>query len=154
MGNYNIVTNDIYNYLLMMLLPLNYNVNPTKKYKMIHCCNYNVMAETQIKKKKVTLNVTISPYLKRKIDALVETEEFSSASDLTTTAITEFLLKHDMEQEEIGAVEILIELLQTEYGRKAINAILSQQKKSSKKIPVPERKNNKEEEYMGEGIVE
>ncbi|WP_440944986.1 hypothetical protein ACSAZL_12560 [Methanosarcina sp. T3] len=100
------------------------------------------MAGAQIKKKKVTLNVTVSPYLKRKIDALVETEEFSSASDLTTTALTEFLLKHDLEQEEIGAVEILIELLQTEIGRKAINAVL-QQKGSSPKIPVVEEAKSK-----------
>ncbi|MHC1757528.1 MAG: ribbon-helix-helix domain-containing protein [Methanosarcina sp.] len=124
------------------------------------------MAGAQIKKKKVTLNVTISPYLKRKIDALVETEEFSSASDLTTTALTEFLLKHDLEQEEIGAVEILIELLQTEIGRKVINAVL-QQKGVSPKIPVveearskikkikkEEKEDDEEGEYIGEVIFD
>lgn len=125
-------------------------------------CNNNMMAETQIKKKKVTINATVSPYLKRKIDALVETEEFSSVSDLTTTALTEFLYKYELEQEELGAVELLIELLNTEIGRMAINAVI-QKKGSSLKIPLVEesrsrikgiKKEEKEDEYIGEVIFD
>lgn len=100
------------------------------------------MTRAPIRKRKETLNVTISPYLKKKIEVLVETDEFSSASDLATTALTEFLAKHELEQEKMGAVELLVALLQTEDGRKALDAVLSKprkpcQKESKKQNPEP-----------------
>jgi len=45
------------------------------------------------KKNKANINVTVSPYISRKMDRLVTTETFSSISDLVSVALTEFLVK-------------------------------------------------------------
>lgn len=53
--------------------------------------------ELQPNRKKVTVNATISPYLVKKMDKLIEDEEFSSSSDLISIAVTEFLVRYPCE---------------------------------------------------------
>ncbi|MHC1757527.1 MAG: ribbon-helix-helix domain-containing protein [Methanosarcina sp.] len=50
-------------------------------------------------KKKNTLNVTVSPYLAKKVDKLVNERIFSSASDLVSLALSEFLVKFPDQKE-------------------------------------------------------
>lgn len=45
----------------------------------------------EIIRKKTTLNATVSPYISEKVNRLVEERRFSSASDLVSIALTEFL---------------------------------------------------------------
>lgn len=46
-----------------------------------------------IKRNKININATVSPYLSEKMVKLVADEKFSSVSDLVSVAITEFLMK-------------------------------------------------------------
>jgi Arc/MetJ-type ribon-helix-helix transcriptional regulator len=44
-------------------------------------------------RKKIPLCTTVSPYISKKVNRLVEEQEFSSASDLVSMALSEFLQK-------------------------------------------------------------
>ena len=44
---------------------------------------------------KETICATVSPYLKKQVDILVEAKEFSSRSDLVNIALTEFLTNYE-----------------------------------------------------------
>jgi hypothetical protein len=50
------------------------------------------------RKKKINVTITISPYLKKRLDMLVEDEEFSSISDLATIAFTNFLTEYKIQK--------------------------------------------------------
>jgi Arc/MetJ-type ribon-helix-helix transcriptional regulator len=53
-----------------------------------------------IKQKKDSIHATVSPYIKKQAEALVETEEFSSMSDLVSIALAEFIGKYTRDQKE------------------------------------------------------
>lgn len=53
-----------------------------------------------IKQKKESIHATVSPYIKKQAEKLVETEEFSSMSDLVSIALAEFIGKYQREQKE------------------------------------------------------
>lgn len=44
---------------------------------------------------KITISITVSPYIKKRADELVESKQFSSVSDLVNIALTEFITKLD-----------------------------------------------------------
>lgn len=50
-------------------------------------------------KKKMKLSATISPYLKKRVDELVESGVFVSASEFTGISFAEFLGRYDMYKE-------------------------------------------------------
>ena len=50
-----------------------------------------------IKQKKESIHATITPYVKRKAEELVASEEFSSMSDLVNIALAEFIGKYNRE---------------------------------------------------------
>ncbi|WP_091689704.1 hypothetical protein [Methanococcoides vulcani] len=52
-----------------------------------------------IKYKKESIHATVSPYVKKKAEELVATEEFSSMSDLVNIALAEFIGKYAKETE-------------------------------------------------------
>lgn len=52
------------------------------------------------KRNKESIHVTVSPYLKKQADQLVESEDFSSMSDLVSIALAEFIGKYYREQKE------------------------------------------------------
>ena len=51
------------------------------------------------KRNKATINATISPYLKRKLEVLADTDDFSSLSDVVAVACHEFLARYDANKE-------------------------------------------------------
>lgn len=54
---------------------------------------------TKIQYKKEKINATVSPYLKKRIDELVEKNEFSSISDFVSIASAYFLSDYDSREE-------------------------------------------------------
>lgn len=60
------------------------------------------MAEIQkgsnIRKKKENVTITLSPYLKKRLDVMVLSGDFSSLSDLATMALSEFVAKYESEK--------------------------------------------------------
>ncbi len=50
------------------------------------------------------------------MDRLVEDKEFESLSEFTQTALTEFLLKIDLESEKKTTLDVLVKLLKTSEG--------------------------------------
>lgn len=57
-----------------------------------------VQDKGRIQKRKVNVTVTISPYLKKQLDEMVDSEEFSSLSDLATMAFTEFVTIYNLKK--------------------------------------------------------
>lgn len=53
-----------------------------------------------IRKKKENVTITLSPYLKKQLDVMVESGDFSSLSDLATMALTEFVAKYNAEKKQ------------------------------------------------------
>jgi hypothetical protein len=49
--------------------------------------------------KKVNIRATVSPYLSKKMNRLVENEDFGSVSDVISVAVTEFLVKYQNKEE-------------------------------------------------------
>jgi Arc/MetJ-type ribon-helix-helix transcriptional regulator len=58
------------------------------------------MGDSKIEPKKEKLSATISPYLKDRIDTLVNDGKFSSASELTSTALAYFFGCYDVRMNE------------------------------------------------------
>jgi Arc/MetJ-type ribon-helix-helix transcriptional regulator len=90
------------------------------------------MAEQGIKRKKEDLHVTVSPYVKKKMDRLVGNKEFSSATDLTETALTEFLVRYEVESENANAIDILLKMLETPEGKAAFEKVTKEKQESTK----------------------
>ena len=55
------------------------------------------------KRKKNTICATVSPYIKKQVDELVASGDFSSMSDLVSIAISEFIGRYNREQKEKAA---------------------------------------------------
>lgn len=100
-------------------------------------------AESKAVRKKNTICATVSPYLKRKVDELVERGEFSSMSDLVSQSLAEFISKYESKKDEEknhqNSTELLLKaLLQTEEGKKllaSLSKIESQNnKENSRKV--------------------
>lgn len=81
------------------------------------------MSEAKIVKNKQSLHVTVSPYIRKKIDCLVSEKIFSSPTELTTTALTEFLVRLEVSKEEISAFELLMKIIQLPEGKQAFDKI-------------------------------
>jgi|GEM_PF-6847597 len=58
-----------------------------------------------IRKRKENATITLSPYLKKQLDVLVDSGEFSSLSDLSTMAFSEFLARYNAKKEATGNVQ-------------------------------------------------
>ena len=56
------------------------------------------MSTEPSKRKKNTICATVSPYIKKQVDELVATGDFSSMSDLVSIAISEFIGQYKREQ--------------------------------------------------------
>jgi Arc/MetJ-type ribon-helix-helix transcriptional regulator len=52
----------------------------------------------KIRKRKENVTITMSPYLKKQLDVMVESGDFSSLSDLATMALSEFVAKYTAEK--------------------------------------------------------
>ena len=52
-----------------------------------------------IRKKKENVTITISPYLKKQLDLIVESGDFSSISDLATIALSGFVARYHAEKQ-------------------------------------------------------
>jgi Arc/MetJ-type ribon-helix-helix transcriptional regulator len=67
------------------------------------------------KKKKENVTITLSPYLKKQLDQMVESGDFSSMSDLATMALTEFIGKYNQEQKASSktSAPISIDIIKT-----------------------------------------
>ncbi|MEZ5334371.1 MAG: hypothetical protein R2741_03580 [Methanolobus sp.] len=46
-------------------------------------------------KNKAQLNSTVSPWIKKRIEEMVQTEDFSSISDVVSQALSEFISRYD-----------------------------------------------------------
>ena len=55
---------------------------------------------TSLKRNKETISATVSPYLKARVEEIVETGEFSSTSDFVSIAIMDFIKKLDARKDE------------------------------------------------------
>lgn len=55
---------------------------------------------TSQKRNKETISATVSPYLKARVEEIVETGEFSSTSDFVSIAIMDFIKKPDARKDE------------------------------------------------------
>lgn len=53
-----------------------------------------------IQYKKESIHATVSPYLKRHAETLVESGDFSSMSDLVSIALSQFIERYNREQKE------------------------------------------------------
>ncbi|MFZ2499582.1 hypothetical protein [Methanosarcina sp.] len=71
------------------------------------------------------------------MDTLVENGEFSSTSDLITVGMSNFLVRYELENNEVSAMDILVKMLQTPEGKRAFDKISSGQdnEKSSQDAP-------------------
>jgi len=47
------------------------------------------------KRNKDTICATVSPYVKRRVLELVDSDDFSSMSDLVSVAVTDFIARYD-----------------------------------------------------------
>ena len=47
------------------------------------------------KKNKAPLNSTVSPWIKKRIDEMANTEDFASVSDIVSQALSEFIGRYD-----------------------------------------------------------
>jgi Arc/MetJ-type ribon-helix-helix transcriptional regulator len=48
-----------------------------------------------IVKNKASLNVTVSPWIKRRVEEISDTPDFASVSDVVSQALSEFLARYD-----------------------------------------------------------
>ena len=87
-----------------------------------------------IQYKKEKISATISPYIKKQVDELVESGNFSSVSDLVNTALAEFLVKFNQKssqepKKELDTLPELIRIiLESEEGRKIVEETFEKRK--------------------------
>jgi hypothetical protein len=66
----------------------------------------SVAAEGKQPRNKATISATVSPWLKRKLEAAVEKgDDFASLSDLVSLACQEFLLRHFPDSKDSRTVD-------------------------------------------------
>ncbi|WP_440953871.1 ribbon-helix-helix domain-containing protein [Methanosarcina sp. Mfa9] len=94
-----------------------------------------------IQYKKEKISATVSPYIKKQVDELVKNKEFSSVSDLVSTALTEFLVKynqktHPCNQKSVQEMketpdtlpELIRIIMENEEGRKIVEDMFKKMK--------------------------
>jgi len=66
----------------------------------------SIAAEGKQLRNKATICATVSPWLKRKLEAAVEKgDNFASVSDLVSLACQEFLLRHFPDSKDSGTID-------------------------------------------------
>jgi hypothetical protein len=56
--------------------------------------------KTEVQRNKATICATVSPWLKTRLERMVDGKEFSSMSDVVSLACHEFLIRHFPDQNE------------------------------------------------------
>jgi hypothetical protein len=56
--------------------------------------------EAKEQRNKATICATVSPWLKTRLERMVDSKEFSSVSDIVSLACHEFLIRHFPDQDE------------------------------------------------------
>jgi len=59
-----------------------------------------IKTEVKEKRNKATICATVSPWLKTRLERMVDGKEFSSVSDIVSLACHEFLIRHFPDQDE------------------------------------------------------
>jgi hypothetical protein len=62
------------------------------------------MKKKEVPRNKATICATVSPWLKTRLEAMVDGTEFSSMSDLVSLACHEFMIRYFSERESKPAV--------------------------------------------------
>jgi len=62
--------------------------------------NSTETAEGKEQRNKATICATVSPWLKTRLERMVDSKEFSSVSDIVSLACHEFLIRHFPDQVE------------------------------------------------------
>ncbi len=62
--------------------------------------NKNSTEKTEVQRNKATICATVSPWLKTRLERMVDGKEFSSMSDVVSLACHEFLIRHFPDQDE------------------------------------------------------
>lgn len=62
------------------------------------------MKKTKVPRNKATICATVSPWLKKRIEGMVDGKEFSSMSDIVSLACHEFMIRYFSERESKPAV--------------------------------------------------
>lgn len=75
----------------------------------------------QVTRRKVALNTTVSPRIGKQIDALAETGEFSSQSDIVSVALTEFFVREERRGHEKRMALLYSVLIEHGEGRKLLD---------------------------------
>jgi len=62
--------------------------------------NSTPKTEGKEQRNKATICATVSPWLKARLERMVDSKEFSSVSDIVSLACHEFLIRHFPDQDE------------------------------------------------------
>jgi Arc/MetJ-type ribon-helix-helix transcriptional regulator len=96
-------------------------------------------------KNKAQLNSTVSPWIKKRIEEMVQTDDFSSISDVVSQALSEFIGRYDEKKSREGESSVLrpasldASYFQTLEGKALIKSIIREslsQPEPTKKKPV------------------
>ncbi|ADI73568.1 hypothetical protein Metev_0662 [Methanohalobium evestigatum Z-7303] len=101
------------------------------------------------KRKKNTICATVSPYVKKRVDDLVNSNDFSSMSDLVSQALSEFIANYEKKDKE-DITDIVRDIIENDPEiNKVIMGKLKKQmfpdessdetSKSNSKVKVPEK---------------
>lgn len=78
-------------------------------------------------KNKAQLNSTVSPWIKKRIEEMVQTGEFSSISDVVSQALSEFIARYDeikSRKLESSAPVVDASYFQTSEGKALIRSVI------------------------------
>lgn len=94
----------------------------------------------QKKRKTEVKSIAINGYLLDRANKLVDAGKFGTVSDVVVTALTEFLERYDIAQGnnnvvDTTATDIIVQLLQTEGGKAAIDGVLIAHRGEENKSP-------------------
>ncbi|WMW22769.1 hypothetical protein RE476_02805 [Methanolobus mangrovi] len=94
-----------------------------------------------IQYKKESIHATVSPYIKKQAEELVDTGDFSSMSDLVSVALAEFIGRYKREQKEkdMGTEELLATLSEKDITPamvKLLKQVFEEGKVSKKNLPI------------------
>ena len=88
-------------------------------------------------KNKAQLNSTVSPWIKRRIEEMVQTEDFSSISDVVSQALSEFIARYDeikSRKLESSAPVVDASYFQTSEGKDLIRSVIIEAFTSTDKV--------------------
>lgn len=83
------------------------------------------------RRNKQDLHATVSSYVKEKVDRLVKEKKFPNNSNLTETALIEFLYRYELKQQEMSLLDLIIQLRENEVCKTEIDRILHELKNGS-----------------------